>query len=364
MRIGLLIYGALETVSGGYLYDRKMIEHLRARGDQVEVVSLPWRNYAQHLADNLSRPLLKRLEALDVDILLQDELNHPSLFWINRRLRGHVPYSIVSIVHHLRAGETHPLRYRALYRAIERIYLQNVDGFIYNSQTTRRSVHRLLAQNGQALVPEVVAYPAADHLESPTTNEVDARIQSRRRATDPLHILFVGNLIERKGLHDLLAALAQLPKKGWELTVVGSQDVDPQYANRVRQLAIEREISSAIQWMGRISDAKLRDCYKRSHLLVVPSYEGFGIVYLEAMSFGLPVIASTAGAAHEIVSHDENGFLTEPGAVTMLADRIDLLQRDRELLQRMSLAARRRFDEQPTWAQSAEKVYQWLHGNW
>ncbi len=53
MRLGLVIYGNLETISGGYLYDRKLVEHLERQGDQVEIISLPWRNYARHLGDNL-----------------------------------------------------------------------------------------------------------------------------------------------------------------------------------------------------------------------------------------------------------------------------------------------------------------------
>ena len=49
-----MIYGSLETISGGYLYDRMLVEHLRGQGDQVEVISLPWRSYARHLAGQLS----------------------------------------------------------------------------------------------------------------------------------------------------------------------------------------------------------------------------------------------------------------------------------------------------------------------
>ena len=84
MRIGLLIYGSLDTLSGGYLYDRKLVEHLRQAGDSVEIVSIPWRSYPAHLADNLSLRLYRRLRDLPVDILLQDELNHPSLALVNR----------------------------------------------------------------------------------------------------------------------------------------------------------------------------------------------------------------------------------------------------------------------------------------
>ena len=52
MKIGLIIYGSLDTLSGGYLYDRMLVRELRRAGHQVEIISLPWRSYPAHLADN------------------------------------------------------------------------------------------------------------------------------------------------------------------------------------------------------------------------------------------------------------------------------------------------------------------------
>ena len=147
MRVGLVIYGSLDTISGGYLYDRKLVEHLRRAGDQVDVIALPWRNYAHHLTDNLSPKLYRQLRALPVDVLLQDELNHPSLFWLNRRLRGQVDYSILAIVHHLRCHEAHSTWLNLFYRWIERQYLASVDGFIVNSQTTHAAVCQILGRS-------------------------------------------------------------------------------------------------------------------------------------------------------------------------------------------------------------------------
>jgi hypothetical protein len=63
IRIALLIYGSLDTLSGGYLYDRMLVEALQRGGDTVEVVSLPWRDYARCLGDNLSPGLLRGLPA-------------------------------------------------------------------------------------------------------------------------------------------------------------------------------------------------------------------------------------------------------------------------------------------------------------
>jgi len=123
MKLGLVIYASLETLSGGYLYDRKLVGHLTRCGDSVEVISLPRRSYPRHLGDNLSPVLFRRFQRLRADILLQDELNHPSLFWINRQLRGQIAYPIVSIVHHLRSNELHPAWQNRFYRWVERLYL-------------------------------------------------------------------------------------------------------------------------------------------------------------------------------------------------------------------------------------------------
>jgi len=138
-----LIYGTLETISGGYLYDRKLVEYLRRQGDDVSIISLPWRNYIRHLGDNLSLSLLHRLEQLPLDVLFQDELNHPLFFLLNRLLRARVGYPIVSIVHHLRSNEAPHAWQNRFYRWVERRYLLTVDGFVFNSRTTRHAVESL-----------------------------------------------------------------------------------------------------------------------------------------------------------------------------------------------------------------------------
>ena len=81
MKIGLIIYGSLETVSGGYLYDRKLVDYLRAQGDTVEIISQLWSSYGRHLGHNFSSDMLSRLRESQFDMLLQDELNHPYLHW-------------------------------------------------------------------------------------------------------------------------------------------------------------------------------------------------------------------------------------------------------------------------------------------
>ena len=355
MRIGLMLYGNLDMPSGGFLYDRMTVEYLRSRGDLVEVVSLPWASYVHGLSWNLSHKLLRRLKDTSVDVLIQDELAHPSLFFLNRRLKRVLACPFISIVHHLRSCEARPAWQNRFYRLIEKAYVRSVDGFIVNSEDTRKAVTSL-AGNG---IPYVLAYPGGDRFAAGMAPE---DVSARSSTEGPLRIVFVGNIVPRKGLHTLLHALSLLPEGAWHLSVAGSEGTNGAYTSSVRRLAEKASIRRYITFLGRIPDESLAGALATSHLLVVPSsYEGFGIVYLEAMGFGLPVVASGAGGARELVRDGINGFLIRPGDTAALAEHVRDLANDRQRLRNMSLAALRHFSSRPTWADAGEKIHTFLH---
>ena len=138
------------------------------------------------------------------DLILQDELIHPSLFWLNRRHRRVNGIPIVSIVHQLLSSQPRKSRLDQLFRAIEKHYLAGVDAFIFNSQTTRSHVHHLIDRRP----PSIVAHPGADRLGHLQTPEI---LATRARRAGPLELVFVGNLTPIKGLMPLLASLIRLP---------------------------------------------------------------------------------------------------------------------------------------------------------
>jgi glycosyltransferase involved in cell wall biosynthesis len=178
-----------------------------------------------------------------------------------------------------------------------------------------------------------------------------------RAAAGPLRVIFVANLIPRKELHTLLAALATLPPADWRLQVAGSLTADPGYTQAIRRQIEAAGLSGQVSLLGVLSPPELAASLAASHLLAVPSsYEGFGIVYLEGMGFGLPAIAGSRGAARELIRHGHNGFLVPPGNAGALAGFLRLLARDRERLTAMSLAAYRSFTTRPTWSDGAARV--------
>jgi glycosyltransferase involved in cell wall biosynthesis len=356
VHVGLLIYGSLDTISGGFIYDRHLVRYLRELGDRVEVIALPWRAYGRSLPDNLNAGLKRRLQKAAFDVLLQDELVHPSCFWLNHRLRPEVTYPIVAIVHHLRCREHRPALHNQLYRLIEKRYLASVDGFVCVSRTTRKDVEDLVGLNR----PLVVAAPGRDGLPGAIT---PGEIMARAAVPGPLQILFVGNLIPRKELHTLLTALAQIERGCWRLTVAGSLDMDTAYVQAIRRQIEAAGLASRVALLGALPARELAARCATSHVLAVPSsYEGFGMVYLEGMHFGLPAIASTAGAAKEIITDGQNGFLVDPGDAAALAQGLNTLMTDRQRLLEMSLMAQRRAAAHPTWNESAARVRGFLQG--
>lgn len=354
MRIGFIIYGSLDTLTGGYLYDRIVAQGLRRLGHEVEIISLPGGSYLRRLGHGLSPGLCRRLLAGRFDVLLQDELCHPSLFLVNQRLRRlHGPI-LVALVHQVLCDEPRRRWRNKLLAVAERRYLASVDGFIHNSETTRRTVTALV-DHGR---PQVIAYPAGDRFGSPLSRETISR---RAFLPGPLELLFLGNVIPRKGLLPLLSALARVDRDLWRLSVVGGLDFDPGHAAKARQLVAELGLSDAVHFLGPCQGNELVELLGKSQLFCMPyAYEGFGIAILEAMAFGLPAIACRDGAAGETIRHGTNGFLLDSGDLAGLEPLLAQLHRDREGLRQMALAACATYANRPGWQDSAATIENFL----
>lgn len=358
MRVGLVVYGSLATISGGNLYDQKLVEALRRASHEVEVLSLPAPGgYLAALAQNLSTRHFRAHAEGSFDVLLQDELVHPSLVRANRRGRGSAAQREqpprVGIVHHLRSWEERPRWQNRLYGWVEKAYLETLDAFLYNSPSTREGVEGVLGEPR----PCVVARPGKDRLVALAPTPPGAP----PRAEDGLRLLFVGNLIPRKGLHTLVEALLLLRRETWSLDVVGDLDRDPAYSLRVRRRVSESGLEPRITFHGCVPDALLAQRFAAGHVLTVPSsYEGFGIVYLEGMGFGLPAVATTSGAASELIRDGENGLLVPPSNTPALARALRRLWDDPELLARLRRGARATYESHATWDETMARAVGFL----
>ena len=351
MRVGIIIYGDIHTVSGGFLYDRQLVSYLRSKGDEVEVISLPWQKYWRCLAHNALPSLVRRITNGSWDVLLQDELCHPSLFLLNRTTRKRFSFPLISLVYHLRSCEDGRPRSRRFFQEIERRYFSFVDGYVCCSNAVRYSVEMLLKERA---MPCVVAFPGRD----------EAVVHYRQRSIlpgDEFGVLFLGNVIRRKGLLELVQALSRMPEIPWKLSVTGNHLLERGYTEAVRQCLRRTHLLERAVFHGYLSNGELEKVFVRTHVLAMPSwYEGFGIAYLEALARGIPVIASSGGGARELITHGQEGFLVAPGSISALADALKTLYNNKRRQRAMGWNARLRYLRHPAWPESMEKVRQFL----
>ena len=169
-------------------------------------------------------------------------------------------------------------------------------------------------------------------------------------------ILYVGWLIERKGPQILLEGLSQLEDLSWQAIFIGP---DHGLASFLNQRAEELNLASRIKIMTDVPYEDLLAAYDLANIFVFPTLsrdEGFGLVALEAMAHGLPVIASKIGAIPETVVDGETGLFFAPGDFKGLAVQLERLLTDVELRSKMGVNASQRAKEKYSWDKTATQV--------
>jgi glycosyltransferase involved in cell wall biosynthesis len=170
------------------------------------------------------------------------------------------------------------------------------------------------------------------------------RPRAERHSSSPLRVLTVGRLVEKKGFHVALAAVAQLGT-GVSLRLVGKGAEEA----RLRALASGGSGGAQVVFAGPRTHDQLPAEYAAADIVVVPSVvdgsgdrDGLPNVVLEAMASGVAVVASDVAAISDAVEHEITGLLVPPGDPFALAAALRRLQHDPALRRRLGLAARQR----------------------
>jgi glycosyltransferase involved in cell wall biosynthesis len=137
--------------------------------------------------------------------------------------------------------------------------------------------------------------------------------------------------------------------------------MEPGYVKEVRKSVKRKNLHHAVHLTGPLDSSDLSNCYLENDVMVLPSiHEAYGIVYIEAQHFGLPVIGTFAGGAREIIQHGTNGYLIEAGDSKALAELLSLLMNDAEHLNSMSGNAHTYYRQHPTWDDSCARIRAFL----
>lgn len=335
--LAFVVPGPIDQLTGGYLFDRLIVEGLRASGRKVEVVELAGRypdvdkaaleaaagalsslpSGASAVIDGLALPAFK-------DCLAQEA----------GRLK------LVGFIHHPLALETGLTEAESRrFAEIEGRLTRLLRGILCPSHRTAEAV----AAYGVGKARIAVTPPGT---EKPP---VRAR---RQQAPGALHLLTVGTITPRKGHLLLIEALARLKSRNWRLICIGSLDRHPETTAALIEAIARHGLGEQVDLWGERPPESLSEAYRDADLFVLPSYhEGYGMAFAEALAHGLPIVATTAGAIPDTVPA-EAGLLVPPGDVTALAEALGRLFEDGGLRDRLAAGARRAGAALPDWQEA------------
>lgn len=215
-------------------------------------------------------------------------------------------------------------------------------------------VKRLLQQQGFPVVQQPVVYPPLMQNEPPRASQPRA---------GALRVGYCGLLMQSKGVHVLLEAVARLRAggNGQQLNIqLAGKAFAPNYENELRDYCERVGITALVQWRGFLEGEELQSFYADLDVLVFPSLhpESFGMVVAEAMVTGVVPISSGVGGAYEVITHGRNGLLVPPGDSNALAEALHWCKAQPQQRQAMGQRARRDALRRYTPRQSALALHQ------
>lgn len=334
------IPGSLDTPTGGYAYDKRIIQELRSLGWQIDIVDLgstfPFPDEDARLAASRALAAIVKDSVVVIDGLaygvLADEGEH-----LSRTCR------IVALVHHPLALEAGLNAQQAQsLKASEMEALRHADAVVVTSEPTKA----ILKEQYEVAVPRIdVVLPGIDRV---------ARIQRDKMPRDDVRILSVGSLVARKGYDLLITALAGLTDLPWRLVIAGDMTRDAHVTKNLKADILRLGLEERITLAGAVPNNNLRECYADADVFALASrFEGYGMVFAEAIAAGLPMVVTDVGVAKDVVG--QAGKVVPAGEVDALRVALRDVISSRDLRHDMATAAVDQAVRLPQWRASGEQ---------
>jgi glycosyltransferase involved in cell wall biosynthesis len=335
--VAFAVPGDLHTRTGGYGYDRRLIEGLRDQG--LPICHLRWpAGFPYPTSAELAVVAASLAARPDGGIVIIDGLAFGAMPALaaaeGQRLR------LIALVHHPLALE--PMAPEA-FIASEREALRHTRAVIATSGQTAETLRNVYGVSVDRLV---VAPPG-------TNRVLPAALQG-----NPPHILSLGSVTPRKGHATLVSALAATRDLAWRCTIAGSLDRAPETVAALRAQIAAASLQARITLAGEVEDVAL--LYADADLFVLASlHEGYGMAFAEALAHGLPIIGTTAGAIPSVVPA-EAGALVPPEDPVALAAALRRLLSVPAARVAAAAAARRAAATLPSWDRTTNTVAELL----
>lgn len=332
------IPGDLRSPTGGYAYDRRVMEALPDFGVSITHLALPgsFPNPSARDMDATARLLKARSASstLVIDGLAFGAFSQPLLDDLHGR--------VIALVHHPLFLETGlPHARKAELRESEKAALDRADHIVVTSRATKRI---LVEHMGLPSTKMTVAEPGTDPAGRATGTGV------------PLHILAVGAVLPRKGYDVLVEALGKLTDLDWRMTIAGALDRHPGAVVKLRGIIESQKLEDRVNLAGKVVPATLDRFYESADLFVSASlFEGYGMVLAEALARGLPIVTATGGAAGDTAGSSV-ALHVEAGNVEELAVALRRALTDKKLRDQLADAAWEAGRTLPTWHETARRM--------
>ena len=355
-RLTLALPGDINTLTGGYLYDKHVSQELAEQGWDVDILSL---DAGFPIVDEaVKQATVQRLAAVapDRDLVI-DGLALGALGEHAQAIR--LRRVFVALVHHPLALELGlaPDVAQKLHTS-ERVALGAASGVIVTSPTTSQT---LIDQYGVAADQIEVIEPGVDrprvspsaspsalpHTSPPKPDLKDTNV--------PLKLLSVGAIVPRKGFDVLIQALSQLADLPWTLDIVGDDQRAAETVTQLTALIAQCGLTDRVQLLGAQPREALNHHYQQADVFVLAShYEGYGMAYAEALAWGLPTIGTNGGASAQTLDTPAARVVPTNDAPSLAMALRDLMTDERTRAD-MRAAALKHASALPTWSSVGER---------
>lgn len=337
------IPGDINTVTGGYIYERRLLEQLRVQGRDVQHFQLA-ASFPKPTSDDMTHAV-EILAALDpARALILDGLIYGS---IDPAGLAKVRAPIVAMIHHPLALET------------------GLDATLRDHLFATEKDNLALARHVLVPSPHTAKILTSDYdvaRDRITIAQPGTEVSGGTPAPiDPPLILSVGIQHPRKGHDVLLHALAEVRDLPWRAVIVGSVH-DANHARELAQIVEKLDLSDKITLTGRLPQKALDGLFATASIFALATrYEGYGMVFDEALAWGLPIVSCATGAVPDTVPKGA-GLLVAPNNAGQMAGALGRVLTDNALRMRMAKAALRAGANLPTWADTAKTAGAVLDG--
>jgi glycosyltransferase involved in cell wall biosynthesis len=345
----LLTLGDPNTLTGGYLFHRRLADLAPAEDARLVFASFPHRPFPLAIAD--APRVFRSPPVLAADVLVLDSI---AAAFAGPWLAISPPRApLVGMLHQPPGGIDYGPPRSTVQAMLDRLAYRRARRLLIASQALADD----LVAAGETRERLSVVPPGRDvAAASPPGNDLGDLRQGRQAS-----LLCVGNWVERKGIHWLLEAVSRLPDRLVTLHLVGNDAADAAYAARLRRHLAQPDLRARVVVHGPLDTAHVAALYAAADVFVLPSVkEPYGTVYGEAMAFGLPVVGWRAGNLPYLAEHEREGLIVPTGDVASLADALRRLAEDASLRQRLGAAARARAEARPTWREVAHLFFDHL----